>query len=224
MSIRELPDFFALEHLARSLWRNGETRGAALLVGAGFSTFAKLTAANALKPPLWRDMRQRMAARIYEGVPDDGVPADPLRLAEEYQAALGRVALDNFIRAQVPDHAWIPGEFHDALLRLPWSDVLTTNWDSILERAAQSVAEIGYETVSVIGDIARAKSPRIIKLHGSIPSGPFIFTEEDYRTYPVRYAPFVNLARQIFLWKTNYVLSDFRHRSQLSSMVRMGAG
>jgi SIR2-like protein len=89
--------------------------------------------------------------------------------------------------------------FTTDLLRLPWSDVLTTNWDSLLERASQSIADRSYEIVSVTSDIARAKSPRIIKLHGSVPSGPFIFTEEDYRTYPVKYASFVNLARQIFL-------------------------
>jgi SIR2-like domain len=199
MNIRDLPDFVSLEHLARSLWRNGESRGAALLVGAGFSRFAKLAAADTPKPPLWSHLRKQMATEIYAGVPDHKIPADPLRLAEEYQALLGRAALDDFIRSQVPDHAWRPGDLHDQLMRLPWSDVLTTNWDTLLERSAQSVAEIGYEIVSVPSDMARVKSPRIVKLHGNVPSGPFVFTEEDYRTYPVRHAPFVNLARQIFL-------------------------
>lgn len=32
-----------------------------------------------------------------------------------------------------------------------------------------------------------------MKLHGSFPAhSPFIFTEEDYRTYPRKFAPFVN--------------------------------
>jgi hypothetical protein len=199
MDIHELPDFFALEHLARSLWRNGESRGAGLFVGSGFSRFAELPGPSSPKPPLWATLRSKMAAQIYSGVPDKDVPTDPLRLAEEYCALLGQAALDDFIRMEIPDHAWNPGPVHQRIMQLPWSDVLTTNWDTLLERTAQSVAEIGYEVVSVVGDIARAKSPRIVKLHGTIPSGPFIFTEEDYRTYPVRYAPFVNLARQVFL-------------------------
>jgi hypothetical protein len=199
MNIRDLPDFIALEHLARALWRHGESRGAALLVGAGFSRFAKLAAADTPKPPLWGDLRKKMAAEIYAGVPDEKVPADPLRLAEEYQALLGRAALDDFIRSQVPDHAWRPGDLHGLLMHFPWSDVLTTNYDTLLERSAQTIAEIPYEVVAVTGDIARAKAPRVIKLHGTAPPGPFIFTEEDYRTYAVRHAPFVNLARQIFL-------------------------
>jgi hypothetical protein len=32
IELTKLPDFFALEHLAKSLWRDGETRGAALLL------------------------------------------------------------------------------------------------------------------------------------------------------------------------------------------------
>jgi hypothetical protein len=101
MNIRDLPDFIALEHLARSLWRNGESRGAALLVGAGFSRFAKLAAPDTPKPPLWNDLRRQMAAQIYAGARDRDIPADPLRLAEEYQALLGRAALDDFVRSQV---------------------------------------------------------------------------------------------------------------------------
>ncbi len=39
-----------------------------------------------------------------------------------------------------------------------------------------------------------------MKLHGSMPSHlPFIFTEEDFRTYPERFSPFVNLAQQTLL-------------------------
>lgn len=39
--------------------------------------------------------------------------------------------------------------------------------------------------------------PRITKLHGSFPSSrPFILTEEDYRTYPIKFAPLVNMVQQ----------------------------
>jgi tetratricopeptide (TPR) repeat protein len=49
-------------------------------------------------------------------------------------------------------------------------------------------------------DIATTRAPRVVKLHGSLPSNrPFILTEEDYRTYPHRFAPFVNLVQQALL-------------------------
>ena len=59
---------------------------------------------------------------------------DPLKLADEYEAALGRHALDSLIRDQVRDNQWQPGDLHERLLGLPWTDVLTTNWDTLLER------------------------------------------------------------------------------------------
>jgi hypothetical protein len=199
IELTKLPDFFALEHLAKSLWRDGETRGAALLLGSGFSRFARLPGGESKQPPLWNDLRRGMLNEIYAGAAETDVPADPLRLAEEFRAMLGQAALDDFIRQNVPDASWEPSELHERLLRLPWADVLTTNWDTLLERTAPKVTDSNYETVSVATDIARAKQPRIVKLHGTLPSGPFIFAEEDYRTYPTKHAAFVNLARQIFL-------------------------
>ncbi|WP_408649571.1 SIR2 family protein [Acinetobacter baumannii] len=48
--------------------------------------------------------------------------------------------------------------------------------------------------------MANTPSPRIIKLHGTVPAHiPFIFTEEDYRTYPKKFAPFVNTVQQIMM-------------------------
>jgi hypothetical protein len=92
------------------------------------------------------------------------------------------------------------GPLHSALLELPWSDVLTTNWDTLLERTAESVTDHSYEVVRTEADLPHARSPRIVKLHGTIGDpGPLIFAEEDYRTYPTKYAAFVNLARQVFI-------------------------
>ncbi len=64
---------------------------------------------------------------------------DPLRLAEEYAAYFGREALDDLIRWVVDDQSWTPGVNHTLLLELPWSDVLATNWDTLIERAAMNV-------------------------------------------------------------------------------------
>ena len=86
------------------------------------------------------------------------------------------------------------------LLELPWTDVLTTNWDTLLERASESTVDYSYEVVRTEADLTYAKSPRIVKLHGTIgDAGPLIFAEEDYRTYPAKYAAFVNFARQVFI-------------------------
>ena len=109
----------------------------------------------------------------------------------------------------VPDLDYRPGGMHKRLLRLPWADVFSTNWDSLLERTCPDVFERSYEIVRTISDIPFAISPRIVKLHGSFPSHqPYIFTEEEYRTYPTKFAPFVNLVQQSMM-ETTFCLIGF---------------
>lgn len=197
MMISELPDFPAVQQIKDALWEHGDVRGAAIMVGAGFSRLANLNTASTNLPPLWRDFSSRMEKQLY---PNGGAPSDPLRLAQEYKAALGEAALDGLIRSLIQDDKWEPSKLHETLLSLPWSDVLTTNWDTLLERTELLEIERTYEIVRTPDDIARTRAPRIVKLHGSFPANkPFIFTEEDYRTYPKRFAPFVNLAQQVLL-------------------------
>lgn len=197
MKIQELPDYPALQQLGRALWKTGKARGAAILVGAGFSRNADRIHANVPEPPLWSDIAAAMQDRLY---PSENARRDPLRLAEEFKAVLGESALESLIRELVRDDEWMPGELHKALVRLPWTDILTTNWDTLLERAALENLGQTYETVRSIGDISTTRAPRVVKLHGSLPSNrPFILSEEDYRTYPRIFAPFVNLVQQTLL-------------------------
>ena len=197
--IQSLPDRPALEQLGRALWAEGTLRGAAILVGAGVSRSARLLSDDAPIAPLWRDLSSDMTRELY-GTPTAAMaPQDPLRLAEEYRVSFGDAALSAFLRRHVRDDAWDPGAVHGSLLDLPWSDVLTTNYDTLLERAARR-SKRRYDTVRRQADLAHARAPRIIKLHGSLEDGSdLVFSEEDYRTYPTRHAAFVNVARQVFI-------------------------
>ena len=188
---RTLSDFPAFEAFAHSLW-NDE---AAVMIGAGFSRACKREK-NSSIPPLWCDFRLEMAAALgYE----PGKEPDALRLAQEYRTLHGDNGLDKLIYRMVADDQWEPGPLHKQLLTLPWRDILTTNWDTLLERT-ESTPDRVYSCVRTVQDIAHRRHPRIVKLHGSLPSHkPFIFTEDDYRTYPTRFAPFVNLAQQVML-------------------------
>jgi len=132
-----------------------------------------------------------------------------LRLAQEYQEAFGPSALNDKIRSLVPDSDYRPGDLHKRLLRLPWADVFSTNWDTLLERTCIDVFDRSYDVVRTVGEIPFAMRPRIVKLHGSFPAHePFIFTEEEYRTYPARFSPFVNLAQQSMM-ETIFCLVGF---------------
>ena len=82
-----------------------------------------------------------------------------------------------------------------------YSHVFTTNYDTLLERAADKVTNRRYNVVICQEDLVNSNNaPRILKLHGSFPSyRPFIITEEDYRTYPVKFAAMVNTVQQALL-------------------------
>lgn len=195
--INNLPDYPALQAIQNSLWHLSDVRGAAVMVGSGFSVNAELASPVSKAPPLWSQISTAMQQQL--GASSSEIQ-NPLRLAEEFRSLLGQAALDTLIRDMVPDPTWIPGRAHHRLLQLPWSDVLSTNWDTLLERATTELIDHSYDVVYTPKDIARTRSPRIIKLHGTLPSHtPFIFAEEDYRTYPSRFAPFVNLAQHILL-------------------------
>ncbi len=188
----QLPDFPAFESFARALWE----KQAAVMVGSGFSR-ACLREPTAPSPPLWGDFKDRMEIALGYS---SGYAPDALRLAQEYQTLHGEDGLDRLIRELVPDERWSPGALHKQLLELPWRDVLTTNWDTLLERTTLETPDRVYSCVRTVQDIAYRAAPRIIKLHGSLPSHkPFIFTEDEFRTYPAKFAPFVNLAQQVML-------------------------
>ena len=134
---------------------------------------------------------------------------DFLKLAQEYEAAFGRGDLHRFIQRLIRDDDFKPGDLHTRLLRLPWRDVFTTNWDTLLERARSFVADRAYSIVRNMDEISLVDQPRIIKLHGSLPAHfPLIFTEEDYRTYPKKFAPFVNTVQQAMM-ETVFCLIGF---------------
>lgn len=193
----DLPDFPSLAQLRRSLHGVAGGRRAAVLVGAGFSRNAERAADDAPLAPLWTDFACAMQAQLDPSGPRRD---DALRLAEEFRVVFGRSALEDLVRQLVPDETWIPGVLHRRLLNLPWTDVLTTNWDTLLERAAVGSRRRQYGVVRTIGDMASVRAPRVVKLHGSLPSHtPFILTQEDYRRYPSSHAAFVNLARQVFI-------------------------
>lgn len=198
------PDAQHVEAVQRALWADR----AAVMVGAGMSRNAEPRRAGGATMPVWSDLARLLIDRLYP----PGRAADrhrealrgqasatsaALRLAEEFAVTFGRPALDDLILEATPDGEFAPGGLHRSLLELPWADVLTTNYDTLLERAAAEGLGQRYSVVRCPEEIPGAARPRIVKLHGSLPSNrPFVLTEEDFRTYPRKFAPFVNLAQQ----------------------------
>lgn len=184
-----------LNEIADRLWSNR----AAVMVGAGFSK----NAGDGF--PDWNQLGDLFFQKARGEKPDSTQKKylNVLRLADEVEAAFGRPALDNLLRDNIPDLTIEPSDLHVQILELPWVDVFTTNYDTLLERASAKVVTRRYRPVVNTEDIPYADKPRIVKLHGSFPSErPFVITEEDYRRYPYDNAPFVNTVQQSLLENT----------------------
>lgn len=192
-----LADAPALQRLSDALWARAGS-GAAVLIGAGFSRQCDRPDVAGASPPLWSDLALAMANGLGRSE-KEARASDPLRLAETYETAFGRATLVNLVRQEVNDDAWRPGAAHTSLLDLPWADILTTNYDTLLERALSGSAR-GYGVVRREGDLSGLRAPRIIKLHGTIENDVgLVITEEDYRRYPDTQAAMVNTARQALI-------------------------
>lgn len=189
-----------IDFIRKKLWCGREYGRASVMVGSGFSRNATSILPGRLFP-LWNDLASKMSTYLYpedKGNNPKGIHGnETLKLANEFEATFSRQALDDFLLKEIPDNNFIPGKLHELLLTLPWADIFTTNYDTLIERARSKVFERNYELVQTISDLPDSMKPRIIKLHGSFPSHkPFIITEEDYRTYPQKFSPFVNTVQQ----------------------------
>lgn len=192
----------ALSEIRRQLWSGH----ASVMVGSGFSRNADRASSTIPYPPDWNELGRGFVDRLYPSADEREKNSvlgskSVLQLAQEYEAAFQRPALNRFVKELICDENLIPNTLFSRLLELPWNDVFTTNYDTLLERAARNVLSQKYDVVYSCRDLAFSDVPRIIKLHGSFPSDatPLIVTEEDYRTYPTKYSPFVNTVQQTLM-------------------------
>ena len=200
-----------------ALWKRSGG-GASVMVGSGFSRGALKTRPDAGDIPMWPELAKAVSNKLYppdcEGdrygeILETSTTDGLLKIAQEYEVAFRRSDLHQLLQQLVRDDDFNPGKVHERLLCLPWRDIFTTNWDTLLERASVSVPDRAYSVVRSMDEIPLSGRPRIVKLHGSFPACfPLIFTEEDYRTYPIQFAPFVNTVQQAIM-ETVFLLVGF---------------
>ena len=112
---------------------------AGAMVGAGFSRHAAPPGSGSAFPD-WSQLGDHFYERLHgrEREPDRNCLQVPV-LAHEIETAFGRPVLNQMLRDAIPDLQHEPSPLHVKLLDLPCSDVFTTNYDTLLERACRSV-------------------------------------------------------------------------------------
>ncbi|RKH08339.1 hypothetical protein D7X74_31830 [Corallococcus sp. CA047B] len=151
----------------------------------------------------WKELSEKLRSELkYYG--EDG-ESDALWLAELYEQAFGTEALIRIIRDAVPDDFLSPGEAHEEIHKIRWQAILTTNYDTLIERAWKATHAPGkIQTCVTDADLVRSSGQQmaleVIHLHGIL-SRPetIILTLEQYRRYPERSPGLLAKVRQLFI-------------------------
>mgnify|MGYP004511794751 FL=1 len=207
-----------INDIAQRLKERRKYGRASLMVGSGFSKNALCKGMTNIQPPNWTELAEKMYDELYplssewdkdqkekwknqRDIKTSG--KNVTKLAEEYIANFDRDKMNTLIEQSIADDMFIPGELHKRLLKLDWANIFTTNYDTLLEQTVDMIyREENYKIIYSQNDLpgSTGTESRIIKLHGSIPQiKPYIICDEDYRTYPDKYAALVNTVQQAML-------------------------
>lgn len=182
-----------LDHIRTHLHSNH----AVAMIGAGCTFNAELDNCSVVS---WDGLGQLFYEKLYGNGVKNEKNISPIKLASQVEAYYDRPTLNTILKEALPDDFIYPGEFHKRLIELPWNDIFTTNYDTLLEKANNRYNK-DYAVVTSRNMLGcSGQTNRIIKLHGSFPeTTPFIISEEDYRTYPDKFAYWVNTVKQALI-------------------------
>ena len=196
-----------LDEIAEQLWNNK----AGLFVGSGFSLNAN-TEKGTDRMPMWADLGDLFYKKLHGKNPsyEDKAYLNILKLAEDVESVFDRATLNDIIIKAIADEKRTPSDLYYKMLSLPWVNIYTTNYDSLLERSATELHKKGRVDYTIFEEeksLSTITSPYIAKLHGSLNHpDSMIITEEDYRRYHNRHSIFVNEVRNAFVRNTIVVI------------------
>lgn len=204
---KNFEDYELLEDIRKKLWTADGKSRVSIMVGAGFSRNATKIDDSLPSMALWDNLRIDLLHAL--GDKEKYKDMTVLELGDVYEERFGIISLENLLKTKIPDENYEPNTLFADLLSLPFSDIYTTNYDTLLERASKNIFTRQYQIIHDIHDIPGSTSPRIVKLHGSFPSNrPFVFSQKSYNEYPTKSAPFVNMVQQSIM-ETTMILIGF---------------
>ena len=170
-------------------------RRLALFVGAGVSSLSGY--------PLWSKIIVQMADRIHYDakiIDKEGKKVfssdEYLRIPQMYYDQRGKGDYLSFVHSQLGEKKEIV-EIHRLLMRLRPNHILTTNYDTLLEQAANE-AGLEYAVINADSRVATASTNKyILKVHGDFETDNFVLKEKDYLEYESNFKLIDNILKSI---------------------------
>lgn len=176
---------------ARSIYEASRNNDLVVFVGAGVSVNSGV--------PDWGQLIDEFKQTLPDSVQEEH---DFLKVAQLYKEAVPPGDYLNSIQTILKDGKTHPNPIHDLILRLAPSHIITTNYDSLMEQAAEN-ARIYFSIIRSDKDVPFARSSRyLIKMHGDFTSKRIVLTESDYYNYAVNYPLIDTLVKSVFASKT----------------------
>jgi len=180
-----------------------------------------------IAPPGKRGIARALAERFEYGKDDYSLPA----VARDYKVLHGSHALTEFLKSVLNAPQLSPTRVHQLVADLsrPFTKIITTNYDRLLEQALRRVRK-GFVLIVRDSDVPYFDETKIIviKMQGCITQpDSLVITEDDYEEFLVRLPTLSDVIRALFATKTlifiGYDLED-RGFKRLYAHVTRGVG
>lgn len=157
-----------------------------IFVGAGASIYSGM--------PTWGQAVKEIAAHL--GIYDE--PLDFLRIPQYYFNARGKKEYTQLMRKVFRHGDFLPKhEIHDKIIEFNTRTIITTNYDNLIEKAAEDNSEV-ICVVSKDADLPYRKGGKeLIKIHGDFENDNFVLKEDDYLSYSRNFMLIENYVKSI---------------------------
>ena len=153
-----------------------------LFAGAGLSRNAVRKDGGQDRPPSWFQLAQALLSDLESASDAKPLSDDLLRIADYHEAKFGRQALVNRVIELIDDDEYNPGIVHKSIVHLNFREIITTNYDTLIERAFEEQC-ISPQIVAKGSDLVRPRRPpRIFKMNGCLKINPssIVITGDDF--------------------------------------------
>lgn len=179
------------EESKRIIQEAQENNQLVLFVGAGASIDSGM--------PSWSDALDKMKKRLgYEEKEDRLLPDDPLKIPQYYFNQRGKNEYKRLMSGIFKYGKTLPiTSLHQKLMKFNTSTIITTNYDHLIEQAAEENGE-AMQVISSDTDLAyKNLGKELIKMHGDFEHDNFVLKEEDYLNYSSNFRLIENYIKSI---------------------------
>lgn len=151
---------------------------------------------------------------------------DYLKIAQIYEATRGRKQLLSVVKNAFPEIDEVD-ELHETLIKCNVQNIITTNWDCLIETAAKKTLSI-YDTIVTDSELLKSTHQnKIVKIHGDFLHKNIVFSEQDYLNYSDLFPIVENYVKNIVATNTvillGYSFNDLDLKQLVNWVIKKGA-